>query len=61
MTQHHRDDPDLDGYIDWIVYDRLCGTFSEDCASLDEAQDLAERTGYGPIFRRQWVRETDMK
>lgn len=54
-------DPDLDGYVDWIVFDRSCGTFSEDCGSLDEAQDLSARTGGGPIFRRRWVRETDMK
>ncbi|MBX8995247.1 hypothetical protein HCH15_03485 [Corynebacterium testudinoris] len=60
MTQHHRDDPNLDGYIDWIVFDRSWGTFSEDCASLDEAQDLSMRTGRGPIFKREWVRETDM-
>lgn len=57
MTWHHHSDPDLDGYVDWIVFDRSLGTFSEDCESLEEAQDLASRTGGGPIFRRQWTRE----
>lgn len=57
MPQHHHNDPNLDGYSDWIVFDRSWGTFSESCASLEEARDLAERTGGGPIFRREWSRE----
>lgn len=58
MTRHHYSDPDLDGDVDWIVFDRSVGTFSEDCESLAEAQDLADRTGGGPIFQRQWTRES---
>ena len=56
MTQNSSD-PDLDGYVDWIVYDRSWGAFSEDCTSLEEAQELAGRTGGGPVFRRMWVQE----
>jgi hypothetical protein len=59
MTQHPHSDPDLDGYVDWIIFDRSWGTFSEDCASLEEARDLAGRTGGGPVFRRQWTREPE--
>lgn len=58
MTQKpSSSDPDLDGYVDWIVYDRSWGAFSEDCTSLEEAQELAGRTGGGPVFRRMWVQE----
>lgn len=56
MTRNSSD-PDLDGYVDWIVYDRSWGAFSEDCSSLEEAQELAGRTGGGPVFRRTWVQE----
>ena len=58
MPQHLHKDPNLDGYSDWIFFDRSCGTFSESCESLDEARDLAGRTGGGPIFRREWSSES---
>lgn len=58
MTQHP-DDPDLGGYVDWIVFDRSWSTFSDDCASLEEAHEVAGRTGGGPIFRREWKREPE--
>lgn len=61
MTTDAAGDPNLDGYVDWIVFNRLWGVFSEDLASLEEAQELSARTGGGPIFRRQWVRETSEK
>lgn len=54
---YNSDGPELDGHIDWVVFDRSWGTLSEDCVTLEEARELADRTGGGPIFRRQWVRE----
>lgn len=59
MTQHHHSDPDLDGYVDWIVFDRTWGAFSEDLPSREEARELSGRTGGGPVFRRQWTREPE--
>lgn len=59
MTQHYHSDPDLDGYVDWIVFDRSWSTFSDDCASLEEARELSGRTGGGPVFRRQWTHEPE--
>lgn len=50
-------DLDLDGYTDWVVFDRTWETFSEPCTSLQEAEKLASRTGYGQIFKRQWESE----
>ncbi|RSZ61187.1 hypothetical protein EAH68_14540 [Corynebacterium hylobatis] len=59
MAQHQHRDPDLDGYVDWIVFDRAWGAFSEDVPSLEEARALSDRTGGGPVFRRQWTREPE--
>jgi hypothetical protein len=59
MAQHQHNDPDLDGYVDWIVFDRTWGAFSEDLPSLEEARALSSRTGGGPVFRRQWTREPE--
>lgn len=50
--------PDLDGYIDWIFFDRNCGTWSEDIATEEEARELSCRTGGGALYRRIWVRES---
>ena len=50
--------PDLDGYIDWIFFDRNCGTWSEDIATEEEARELSFRTGGGALYRRIWVRES---
>lgn len=42
--------PDLDGYVDWIFFDRSCGTWSEDLATEDEAQKLSVKTGGGKFI-----------
>lgn len=59
LMKGNNQDPDLDGYVDWIIFDRAWGAFSEDLPSLEEARELAGRTGGGPVFRRQWVREPE--
>lgn len=54
MIQQHSA-PDLPvHYIDWVVFTRDWGTWSEPCQSLEEAQELSGRTGRGPIYRRTW-------
>lgn len=50
-------EPNLSCYVDWIVFDRSWGTFSESCATRAEAFELAESSGGGRIYRRQWVEE----
>lgn len=59
MAQYQHRGPDLDGYVDCIVFDRAWGAFFEDLPSLEEARALADRTGGGPVFRCQWTRESE--
>lgn len=47
--------PNLDGFVDWIFFDRSCGTWSEDLATEEEARELSAKTGGGAIYRRQWA------
>lgn len=47
-------EPNLDGHVDWIIFDRSWGTFSGPCTTEEEARDLSARTGGGNIYRRQW-------
>lgn len=54
MSTSARRDPDLDGYVDWIVFTRDWNTFSEPCATEEEAQWVSQHTGGGPIYRREW-------
>lgn len=56
MRQNHLD-LNLDGYVDWVIFDRSWSTFSEPCSTEKEARELADRTGGGPVFKRQWVQE----
>ena len=52
----HTPEPNLDGHVDWIIFDRSWGTLSEPCATEEEARDLSARTGGGNIYQRQWGR-----
>lgn len=54
MSTSERRDPDLDGYVDWIVFTRDWNTFSEPCETEEEAQWVYLHTGGGPIYRREW-------
>lgn len=54
MNTSERRDPDLDGYVDWIVFTRDWNTFSEPCETEEEAQWVSQHTGGGPIYRREW-------
>lgn len=55
MTEDHSE-PKFTHHVDWIVFTRDWGTWSEPCESLDEAQDLSRRTGGGGIYERRWTR-----
>lgn len=39
----------LDGYVDWIVFDRDWNSFSEPCETEEEAQWVSQHTGGEPI------------
>ena len=59
MTATHNDPEIPAPFIDWIVFDRSWGAWSEPCTTLEEAQELAGRTGGGPVYRRTWLLEPD--
>lgn len=56
MSAPESRDPDLDGYVDWIVFTRDWNAFSEPCETEEEAQWVSSHTGGGPIYRRAWKR-----
>ncbi|NLA55563.1 MAG: hypothetical protein GX859_04575 [Corynebacterium humireducens] len=47
-------DPGFLKHIDWLVYTRDWGTWSEPCETIEEARELSDRTGGGPVYRRTW-------
>ncbi len=50
MTEGHSE-PTFTHHVDWIVFTRDWGTWSEPCESLDEARDLSRRTGGGVLLQ----------
>lgn len=49
-------DPDVDGHVDWIVFTRDWGTWSEPVNTIEDAVDLSRRTGGGPVYARHWIK-----
>lgn len=56
MSASESRNPGLDGYVDWIVFDRDWNSFSEPCETEVEAQWVSQHTGGEPIYRREWKR-----
>ncbi|MCK2200571.1 hypothetical protein [Corynebacterium callunae] len=57
MSETYCENPSLDDYEDWVIFNPLRGTWSEDLPTLKDAKELSTKTGNGTIYHRRWTIE----